>query len=138
VSADLGPMQCQSRRPQQSRSVHELVGARSKSTSGFCEGCRATLSHIQVEPLAWVCRRVHAKSRDRARVDTRFPVEIHIVVNGRAGIELDKDSIDVRVRVVSNATQDSNIAGLVLRFVQGDSFITVLSRYHRAASFGRR
>jgi hypothetical protein len=62
------------------------------------------------------------------RVDTRFPVEIHIVVNGtRAGIELDKDSILVGVRVISNATQDSNIAHDVLRFVQGDSFIAIPS-----------
>jgi hypothetical protein len=61
-------------------------------------------------------------------VDTRFPVEIHIVVNGTiGGIELDKDSIFVGVRVISNATQYSNIARFVLSFVQGDSFIAIPS-----------
>jgi hypothetical protein len=62
-------------------------------------------------------------SFSRTRVDTRFPVEIHIVVLGNPGIELDKDNI-IGVRVISNATQDSDMALLVL-FVQGDSFIGI-------------
>jgi hypothetical protein len=59
---------------------------------------------------------------DGTRVDARFPVEIHIVVGGRSGIELDKDNI-IGARVISNATQDSDITPVV--FVQGDSFIGI-------------
>jgi hypothetical protein len=60
-----------------------------------------------------------------ARVDTRFPVEIHIVVGRLSGIELDQDNV-IGFRVICNATQVSDVRTPIV-LVQGDSFLAIPS-----------